>query len=195
MRNAGKIATDTDINRLAFFDSGGDGPIDLFMSVFQMTNHSLKASNRLETPVLLAEIRDSDRMMEDPISSKVIRIWSTHDTDNRKILAVSTCDCVKDAQTTDGESHRTGGSTAGPGVPVCGVPCVQLIAASDVFQAGFCDEVVEEGEVEITGNCEDIGDANLHETPGKVAAQGGVLVSDEATYVFMRSLHFQVGGV
>ncbi|KAJ0842669.1 hypothetical protein HanRHA438_Chr15g0683121 [Helianthus annuus] len=50
----------------------------------------LIASNRLKTTKLLAEIRQSDGMMKNSVSSVIIRVGPANDTNERKILTVGT---------------------------------------------------------------------------------------------------------
>ncbi|XP_057948335.1 uncharacterized protein LOC131144007 [Malania oleifera] len=68
------------------------------------------------------------------------------------------------------ESDGAGSDSAVAGVVISGVPGVELIAAADEVEAGLGDEVVEEGEVEVTGDEEDVVDASFDE----VAAEGGI---------------------
>lgn len=113
-------------------------------------------------------------MVEDPIRPVVVGVGPADDADNRKVLAVRAGDGVDDAQTADGEGHDARADAPGPSVPVGGVPGVELVAAADVSEPGLGYEVVEESEVEVAGNGEDVADADLHEAPRDVAAEGGV---------------------
>lgn len=45
MRNSGEIAADAYVNRLALFQGGGDGLVNLFMRIFQIIHNSLKQIN------------------------------------------------------------------------------------------------------------------------------------------------------
>lgn len=174
MWNARKIATDAYINGLALLQSSRDGRVDLLVCVFQIVHHRLIARDRLEAPHLLREVRQPDRVVKDAVRAIIIRIGTTHDADNRQVLAVGARDGVENAQAADGEGHDAGANAAGAGVAVCGVAGIELVAAADVCETLLGDEVVEEGEVEVAGDGEDIGYADLDEAAGHVSAEGGV---------------------
>jgi len=112
--------------------------------------------------------------MQNPISPKIIGIRPSHNADHRQVLAVRARDGVEHRQPADGECDDAGPNTTGPGVAVGRVAGIELIAAADVGEPGLGDEVVEEGEVEVAGNGEHVGDADLDEAAGEVAAEGGI---------------------
>lgn len=109
-------------------------------------------------------------MLQNPVRPVIVRIRSTYDANDRNILAVSSGDGVEDAESTDRERNNTGADAAGPSVAVGGVSSVELVAAGDEVEAGISNEMIEESEVEVTGNGEDVGDADLDETASQVAA-------------------------
>lgn len=135
---------------------------------------NLIASYGLKAPQLLAKIRQTDRMVEDPVSSVVVGIGTSDDANQRQILAVRTGDRIEDAEPTDGESDDARTDAPGSSVAIGGVPSIEFVAAADVVERRLGDEVVKEGEVEVARNGEDIGDADLHEPASEVATQSGL---------------------
>lgn len=111
--------------------------------------------------------------MQDPVGSEIIRVGPTHYTNQRKVLTVRASDCVDDAESSHSERDDTRADALAPRVAVGGVPCVELITASYVGELWFGDEVVEEGEVKVTGDGEDVGDPDLDESACEVAAERG----------------------
>lgn len=174
MRYGRQVAAYAYINGLAFFQSSRDRGIDQFMCIFQIIHHSLEASNSLKTPKLLAEIRQPDGMVKYPVRPVVVGVGPADDADHRQVLAVGPGDGVEHAEPADGERHDAGPDAPGAGVAVGGVPGVELVAAADEVEPRLGDEVVEEREVEVAGDGEDVGDADLDEPVGDVAAHGGV---------------------
>ena len=113
-------------------------------------------------------------MVKHSVGAVVVGVGPSDDADQRQVLAVRAGDGVEHAKAANGERHDARADATRPGVAVGGVPGVQLVAAADVGEARLGDEVVEEGEVEVTGDGEDVGHAHLDEPPGEVAAEGGL---------------------
>lgn len=89
-------------------------------------------------------------MMEDPISPVVIGIRPADYTNHRQILTVRAGNSIDHAQSTNGERDGAGANSSGPGIAVGGVPSVELIAATDQVEPGLVDQVVQEGQVEVS---------------------------------------------
>lgn len=133
----------------------------------------LKASNSLETPQLLAEIRQTNGMMKNPVSPVIIGIRTPNNTNHRKILTISTSDRIKNAEPTDGKRNNTGTNTARAGITVSGVSRIKLITATDISKARLSYEMIKKSEIKVAGNRENISDANLNKAASYVAAEGG----------------------
>jgi hypothetical protein len=58
------------------------------MRIIQALDHHLATSDFLETSSLLTPIGFADRVMEDVIGPKIIRIWPTRNANDRQILTV-----------------------------------------------------------------------------------------------------------
>lgn len=145
-----------------------------------MDHQYLEASHSLEASKLLAEIGQPDRVMEDPVSAKVITVRTTDNTNEGQILTVSTSNSIKNTEAADGEGNDTRADATGPSVAIGGVAGVELVAAADDVEPGLGDQMVEQGEVEVAGNREDVGDANLNEPASQVATQGGLTGTDHS---------------
>lgn len=131
----------------------------------------LSTSDVLKAQKLLTEVGQPDCMMEDPVRPVVIRVGPTNDTNHRQVLTVRAGDRVENAQPTNSESHHARAHAPGPRVAVGGVPGVELVAAADQVQLRLGDQVVQEGQVKVTGHGEDVPGADLDEPPSQVAAQ------------------------
>ncbi|KAJ1416241.1 hypothetical protein SESBI_17416 [Sesbania bispinosa] len=129
--------------------------------------------------------------MEDPIGTEVVGVGSTNDANHRQVLTVRSGDGVDHAQSTDGERHDASSNAAAPRVTVGGVPGVELVAATNDLKLRLGDEVVQQREVEVAGNRENIGDANLDEPPArwrpKVASVGA---GNEAEFWMVETVPF-----
>ena len=136
---------------------------------------NLITSNGLKTAIFLAEIGNPDGMMKNPIGTVIVRIRTSTDAYNREILTVRAGNCVDHTEASEGEGDDAGTDAALARVSVGGVAGVELVAAADVVEAGLGDEVVEEREVEVSGDGEDVGDADLDEAARQVAAEGALL--------------------
>lgn len=100
-------------------------------------------------------------MMKDPAGSIVVGVRPTNDANEGQVLTVSSSNSVEHAESTDGERHDAGADAACSSVAVSGVPSVELVAAADEVELRFSDEVVEQREVEVAGDGEHVGDADL----------------------------------
>lgn len=156
-----QIAADAYIDRLAFFESSRDGGVDRFMSIFKIVDNCLITGDSLEAPQFLAEIRQANRVMQNAVCAIVIGIGPANDTDEGKILAVGTGNGIEDTEAPNSEGNNTGTDTTGTGIAISGISCIKLIAAANETEAGFSNEVVKQGKVEITGNREDIAHTDL----------------------------------
>lgn len=155
---------------------------------------NLSARNLLEAAILLAEIRFADRVMEDAVRPEVVRVRPTNDADHGEVFAVGTGYGVYDAQTPDGERHGASAHAVGAGVPVRGVARVELVAAADELELRLGDQVVQEDQVEVTGDGEDVAHSYLDEAAGNVAPQRPLrlklYLSDDRHLSFLSSAHF-----
>lgn len=113
-------------------------------------------------------------MVKNSVGPIVIGVGTTYYANEWQVLAVRACDRVDNAEATNGEGHDARADAAGAGVAVSGVPGVELVAAADVVEARLGDEVVEECQVEVTGDGEHVRHADLDEPASQVAAQGGL---------------------
>jgi len=135
---------------------------------------NLEASNGLKAPQLLAEIGQTDGVVEDPTRTIVVGVGPTNDADQRQVLAVRSGDRVEHAEPANGERDNASADTSSTGVAIGSVPGVELVAAADDVERGLSDEVVEQSEVEVAGNGENIGDTDFNEAAREVAAESGV---------------------
>lgn len=131
------------------------------MRILQIIHDSLVASDRLKATKFLAEIGQSDGVMEDPVGSVVIGVRTANDAYYWKVLAVGTGYGVEYAQAADGEGDNAGPDSAAPGVAVSRVAGVEFVAAAYEIEARFSQEVVEECEVNLARNGEDVIDTDL----------------------------------
>lgn len=113
-------------------------------------------------------------MVKDPVCSIVVRVRSTNDANERQILTVSSGDSVDYAETTNGKGNNASSDATGAGIAVGGVAGVELVAATNKVELRLGDEVVEQSQIEVAGNREHVGDADLHQPPCKVAAERGI---------------------
>jgi len=128
----------------------------------------------LEAPEFLAEIRQPNGVMQDPVRAEVVRVRPTHDANQWKVLTVRAGNSVDHTQAPHCERHHAGADAAAPRVAVGGVPSIEFVAASDVGELWLGDKVVEEGEVKVTGHGKNVCDAHLHEAAREVAAERGL---------------------
>jgi hypothetical protein len=104
--------------------------------------------------------------MEDVIGPKIIRIRPTRDANDRQILTVRACNRIYHTQASHRESDRTCPDTMGPSIPVRRIPGVQFIATSDQIQPRFCQQMVQQHQIEVPWNREHIVHSNLHKPCG-----------------------------
>lgn len=116
--------------------------------------------------------------MEDPIGAEVVTVGTTNDANERQILTISTGNGVDGAKATDAESDDASSDAARSSIAIGGVAGVELVATADDVEPRLGNEIVEEREVEVAGNGEDVGDANLHEAASQVAAERGLAGGD-----------------
>lgn len=100
--------------------------------------------------------------MQDSVGTKIVRIGPTHNTDQRKILAVRARNRVDYTQSSNSKRDDTRAHAPAPRVAVRSVSSIKFVAASNVFQLRLRDEVVEEGEVKVTRHGEDVCHPHLH---------------------------------
>jgi len=170
---AGQVAADADVHGLALPQRRRDGGVDLLVRVVQVVDDGLVAGDGLEAAELLGEVREADGVVQDAVGAVVVGVGTAHDADHGEVLAVRAGDGVEHAEPADGERDGAGADATGAGVPVGGVPGVELVAAADEAQPRLGDEVVEQGEVEVAGDGEHVGGADLHEPPRQVPAESG----------------------
>lgn len=97
----------------------------------------LSTSYLLEASILLTEVRDTNRVMKNPVCSIIIRIWSPHNADHRKVLTVSSSYGIDHTQTSHGEGHSTCTHSMSSCVSVSCVTGIEFIATSDQLQPRF----------------------------------------------------------
>ncbi|CAL2254357.1 unnamed protein product [Prunus armeniaca] len=90
-------------------------------------------------------------------------------TNHRQVLTVGSSDCIDNTELSHSESNNT--RVDATRVSIAGI---ELVTAGNVRKPGLCDEVVEEGQVKVTGHSEDIGDADLDWSANKVATQSSL---------------------
>ena len=112
-------------------------------------------------------------MVEDAVGAVVVGVGPADDADDGEVLAVGARDGVEHAEAPDGERDGARPDAPRAGVTIGGVPGVELVAAADEVEPRLGDEVVEQGEVEVPGDGEDVGGADLHEPARQVAAERG----------------------
>jgi hypothetical protein len=132
------------------------------------------AGDSLEAPQFLGEIRQPDGVMQNPVRAVIVRVGSTYDANQWKVLTICTGNGIQHTEPTDGEGDSTGADTATPGIAICSIPGVQFIATANQAQPGLSNQVVEQGEIEVAGNSEDILDPHLDQSARKVASEGRV---------------------
>lgn len=132
----------------------------------------------MEAPELLAEIRQPNGVMQDPVRAEVIRVGATHDANQWKVLTVRAGNRVDHTKPPHSERHHARADAPAPRVAVGGVPGIEFVAASDVGELRLRDEVVEEGEVKVTGHGKHVCDPHLHEAACEVAAERGLRGGD-----------------
>lgn len=101
--------------------------------------------------------------MQDSVGTKIVRIGPTHNTDQRKILAVRARNRVDYTQSSNSKRDDTRAHAPAPRVAVRSVSSIKFVAASNVFQLRLRDEVVEEGEVKVTWHGENVLHTHLHQ--------------------------------
>lgn len=144
------------------------------MCIFQIIYDSLIASDGLKAPKLLAKIRQPNSVVKNPAGSIVIRVGSSNYTNQRQVLTVGSSDRIENTEPPHSESNNTRADATRASVAISGVAGVELVAAANVGEPRLCDEVVEEGQVKVTGHSEDVSDADLDESASKVATQSGL---------------------
>lgn len=117
----------------------------------------------MEAPELLAEIWQPNGVMQDPVSTKVVRVGPTNDTNQRKVLTVRARNRVYHTQPSHSKRDNTRAHAPAPRVAVRSVSSIKFVAASNVFQLRLRDEVVEEGEVKVTWHGENVLHTHLHQ--------------------------------
>nr|GLL33404.1 hypothetical protein CR513_06800 [Ipomoea trifida] len=116
--------------------------------------------------------------MQNPISSIIVSIRPTHQTNDGKVLAISTGNGVNHAKPANREGDDASADSTLPGIAVGGVPRIQLVAAPNVVKTRLCNQVVQQRQVEVTRHREHVSHAYLHQPTGNVAAQGGIRRGD-----------------
>lgn len=73
-------------------------------------------------------------MMKDSVSSIIVGVRATNDTNERQVLTISTGNGVQNRKTTDGKRDNTRTNTAGPSVAISGISSIKLVTAADVIK-------------------------------------------------------------
>lgn len=136
-----------------------------------MVDDGLKTGHSLETSIFLAEIRDSNGVMQDPVGAEVVRIRAPDNANHREILTVCSSNGVDDTEPSDSERDDHCTNAFPPSVALSSVSGVDLVAASDVVDAGLVDKMVQQDEVEISGHSEDVANPNFNKPACKMTAQ------------------------
>ena len=110
-------------------------------------------------------------MVKNPVGAVIVRIRSTNYTNHRQILTIGTRNCVQNAEAAHSERHHTSSHAPRTGVAVGSVAGIEFVAAADVVELRLGDQVIKQRQVKVSGNREDILDADLNEPPCQVAAE------------------------
>ena len=113
-------------------------------------------------------------MVKNPVRPVIVRVRPSNYTNQWKILTVSSGNRIENTEPTHSESNNTCADSPRPRVAVSSVPGVEFVAAADVGEPGLGDEVVEQSQVKVTGDSENVGDADLDESAREVATKSGV---------------------
>lgn len=103
----------------------------------------LMASNSLKATELLGKIRQANGVVENSIGSIIIGIRTADDTNDRKVLTISTSYGVDDAEATNSERDNTSTDTSGPSIAIYTITSVHLIAAAYDVELRFGNEMIK----------------------------------------------------
>lgn len=131
----------------------------------------LIARYSLKAPQLLAEIRKSNGVVKNSISSKIVRIWTPDYANEWKLVTVGTGDRVEYAEAADSEGDNASSNPSGSGIAVSRISSVELVTAAYEVDPRHGYELVQQYQVEVTGDREYVGDANLDEATSQVATE------------------------
>mmetsp|Transcript_4904 Transcript_4904/g.8976 ORF Transcript_4904/g.8976 Transcript_4904/m.8976 type:complete len:577 (-) Transcript_4904:25-1755(-) len=163
------VAADLDVNRLAVLNGFADSKIDLAVSILDVADDYLAASNLTESADLLAVIIvQTNSVVENVVGGEIIGVRAATHADDGEILAIGTRNSINDAETSDTESNDNAANSLPAGITISGITSVQFIAAPNHLQLLVLDKLIEEEEVEITRDSEDMVAANLNKSVAKV---------------------------
>lgn len=128
----------------------------------------------MEASEFLAEIRQPNGVMKNSINSKIVGIRTPNNAYDGKVLTVSPSNGVQYAKATHSEGHNTSSNTTRPGIPIGGIPSIELVAAPNVGEPWFSNQVIEKREIEVAGNGEHIFNADLDKAASDEAAESGI---------------------
>lgn len=121
--------------------------------------------------MLLAKVRQANGVVQNPVSSIIIGVGPTNNAYDRQILTVSTSNSIQHTESPNSERDNTSANATRPGVSIRSVAGVELVTATNKVELGLSDQVVEKGEVEVTGDGENVSDTDLDESASEVATQ------------------------
>ncbi len=98
--------------------------------VHQAKTNCLITCHSLEAAKLLTEIRNAYGVMQDTVGAKIVGVGTTHDADDREVLAVSTSDGIDDTETTDSEGDHHCPHSLPSSIPISSIARIDLIAAA-----------------------------------------------------------------
>lgn len=102
-----------------------------------ITSYSLKAFE------LLGKIRQANSVVENSIGTIIIGIGTTNNTNDGKIVTVSTSNGVDNAEASNCEGDNTGTDTPGPRIAICTITCVHLIATAYEVEPRLGNEIIK----------------------------------------------------
>lgn len=123
------------------------------------------ASKRLKATELLGKIRQANGVVENSIGAIIIGIGTPNNTNDWKVLALSTGYGIENAKATD---------TPRPSIAICSIASIDLVAAPYDIEPRFGNQMVKQAQVEVSGDREHVGDTDLDEPPSDVVAESGV---------------------
>lgn len=130
----------------------------------------MKAGDGLEATEFLTKIGQTNGVVKNSVGAIIICVRPSNNTNDRKVLTVSSSNGIENTKPTHCESDNTSPNPTSPGIAIGSIPSIELIAAANVREPWLSNEMVKKGKVKITGHREHILNTNLHEAAGQVAA-------------------------
>jgi hypothetical protein len=105
------------------------------MRIIQMIDDGLETSYSLKASKLLTEIWDANCMMQNPVGTKVVRIWPPNNAYNREILTIGPRNTVDDTKPSNSECDHNGTYPFPSGVPISRISGIYLITTPNIIDA------------------------------------------------------------